>query len=425
MTTSDSDLPLIGFFPLFYNLAETGRAVLVAKRYIAQGGTAVFFSHGGEYESLAKKLGCEVISVAPHYTDEFIADLWKYSRLEKFGAPLKKTLLGEHVEAESAAFKDAGVEWIVTTNNFPCSLSARFADIPLVSITPRFYGRFRSFPEDAEFYVTEVMPKWLKLAVLNWMFPRSKMWSRPFNQVARELGLSIFHNPQDIAHGDYTFYTDFLELVDIPATSIKDSEYFVGPIFFDELFHASTNQNNMIPQDIQEHIKKGDRSIVVSLGSSGIPRVFNGIIDALNGTDYRVIAIYTSVLSADSLPECSENVLLQQYVPSLRALNEQVDLAVLHGGQGTVYSAAYAGKPVIGFPMQLEQHMNLEMLVGKGMARIASRRHFTKKSFLALIEDMFMGYDTYLENAQALSATMPPPEGEDNCVRILLDLMHH
>jgi hypothetical protein len=29
---------LVGFFPLFYNLAETGRAVLIAKRIIELGG---------------------------------------------------------------------------------------------------------------------------------------------------------------------------------------------------------------------------------------------------------------------------------------------------------------------------------------------------------------------------------------------------
>ena len=138
----NTEKPLIGFFPLFYNLAETGRAVLVAKRYIEQGGTAVFFSHGGKYENLAKDIGCKVIPVNPIYTDEFINDLWKYSRLEKLGAPFNKTVLREHVEAEAAAYKDASVEWVVSTNNFPCSLSTRYAGLPFVSITPRFSGHF-------------------------------------------------------------------------------------------------------------------------------------------------------------------------------------------------------------------------------------------------------------------------------------------
>ena len=53
-STSINKKPLVGFFPLFYNLAETGRAVLVAKRYMEHGGQAIFFSHGGKYENPAQ-----------------------------------------------------------------------------------------------------------------------------------------------------------------------------------------------------------------------------------------------------------------------------------------------------------------------------------------------------------------------------------
>ena len=44
MTGKTNKKPLVGFFPLTYNLAETGRAVLVAKRYMELGGKAIFFS---------------------------------------------------------------------------------------------------------------------------------------------------------------------------------------------------------------------------------------------------------------------------------------------------------------------------------------------------------------------------------------------
>jgi hypothetical protein len=69
--------PLIGFFPLFYNLAETCRGVLIAKRYMELGGEAIFFSHGGDYEYLAKDIGCEVIRVNPIYSKDYIDLLWE------------------------------------------------------------------------------------------------------------------------------------------------------------------------------------------------------------------------------------------------------------------------------------------------------------------------------------------------------------
>ena len=90
-TISSSKKPLVGFFPLFYNLAETGRAVIIAKRYIELGGQAIFFSHGGKYEYLAKEIGCKVVQVKPIYTDQFIDHLWKCSRMEDFSVPFTKT----------------------------------------------------------------------------------------------------------------------------------------------------------------------------------------------------------------------------------------------------------------------------------------------------------------------------------------------
>jgi len=418
-----NDLPLIGFFPLFYNLAETGRAVLVAKRYIESGGKAIFFSHGGKYEYLAKDIGCKVISVEPIYDNKFIEGLWKYSRLEKFGPPFNKKILREHVDAEVAAYRSAGVEYVVSTNNFPCSLSTRVAGIPYFAITPRFSVDFQHYPEDAEFFFTSIIPEWIKVRVLNWQFRRSKAWSRPFNTLAREYGVPGFRYPQQITHGDYTLFTDFIELANVRPSDKHENDFYIGPIFFDELFNSPLNDQKNVTKEINDHIKSKEKSILVSLGSSGTKELFENIIGAFSRTNFRVIVVYTSVLSCNDLPECSDNILLKQYVPSMREVNEMVDLAVLHGGQGTVYTAAYSGKPVLGFPMQFEQHMNLEMLERKGMARIASRRKFSQEKFLGLVDEMFRNYDEYYLKAQGLAKSLPNPQGDVNACNILLNIL--
>ena len=421
-STSSNKKPLVGFFPLFYNLAETGRAVLVAKRYIEHGGQAIFFSHGGEYEKLARDLGCKVVKVDPIYSKEFIDDLWKYSRLEKMGAPFPEKILREHVEAELAAYKQTGVELILTTNNFPCSVSARAAGIPLISITPKVIGKFIKYPDDAEFFLTRFIPKSLKLKVLNWYFPRSKIWSRPFNKLAKTYNLPGFHNSSDMTKGDYTLYTDFLELLQLPESEVTPSEHYIGPIFLDELFNK-TLPKEQSDNKIKQHLQKPGKSILFSLGSSGTKEFFLKVLMALNKTNYNVIAIYASVLSEDELPVVNDNIILKKFVPSIRELNHAVDLAILHGGQGTVYTAAYAGKPVIGFPMQFEQHLNLEVLVKHGMARIESRRYFKEQLFLKTIEDVFDNYDVYLKNAQKLASRLPKPEGDKNAAGILLNII--
>ena len=61
-------------------------------------------------------------------------------------------------------------------------------------------------------------------------------------------------------------------------------------------------------------------------------------------------------------------------------VNKLADLSLIHGGIGTVMTAAYAGKPVVGVGMQLEQVANIACLVRKGFAiRVAKSKDPSKK----------------------------------------------
>ena len=95
-------------------------------------------------------------------------------------------------------------------------------------------------------------------------------------------------------------------------------------------------------------------------------------------------------------------------------------MSIIHGGQGTLYSAIYSGKPVIGFPMQFEQHIHLEKIQGHGLGYMLSRRFFKEKDFLNTVEKIFRNYTKYYTNAQNLLSKLPPPEGDKNAaIRIL------
>ena len=424
--SSSNKKPLVGFFPLFYNLAESGRAVLIANRYKELGGKAIFFSHGGKYEYLAKEIGCKVVRAKPIYTEQFIEHLWKCSRMEELRPPFSKKALLEHVEAEIAAYKEVGVKMVVSCNNFPCSISARAAQIPLVSVTPRAMGKFTKYPDDAEFFFTRFIPHSWKLKILNWYVLRARSWARPFEKAAKKYP----HIPSpklasDINKGDYNFFTDFIELLHLEKSDISTNDYFIGPIFLDELFAKSFSEKSSIKEtnDIKRHLQKPGKSIMISLGSSGTKELFLKILETLNETDYKVIAVYTSILKEDELPKLNDNILLKKFVPSLKTINQSVDLAILHGGQGTVYTAVYSGKPVIGFPMQFEQHLNLEMLAKHGMAIILSRKYFKKEKLLQGINEIFNNQNKYLKNARDLAGKLPKPEGDKNAVKLLIEIL--
>ena len=103
MSESDfQQIPLVGFFPLFVNLAEAGRAVMIAKRYRELGGRIIFFSHGGKYEFLAKNQDFQITRVKPLITEEQMDEAWRMIALDTFRSKvlIKEDWILENVEKE-------------------------------------------------------------------------------------------------------------------------------------------------------------------------------------------------------------------------------------------------------------------------------------------------------------------------------------
>jgi UDP:flavonoid glycosyltransferase YjiC (YdhE family) len=143
----------------------------------------------------------------------------------------------------------------------------------------------------------------------------------------------------------------------------------------------------------------------------------------MNQTDYNVIATYTSILNEEELPKLNDNILLKKFINNPITLNKKVDLAIIHGGRGTVYNAAYSGKPAIGIPLNGEQQYNLDSLARHGMAIRLSKTFFEEEKLLDSIKEIFENYDTYLKNAKALTQKLPKPEGDKNAARRILEIV--
>jgi UDP:flavonoid glycosyltransferase YjiC (YdhE family) len=78
-------------------------------------------------------------------------------------------------------------------------------------------------------------------------------------------------------------------------------------------------------------------------------------------------------------------VLVTGWLPAHK-VNKLVDLSVIHGGIGTIMTAAYAGKPVVGIGMQPEQDANIAALVRKGFAIQVPKSKDPSKKVQAAIE---------------------------------------
>ncbi len=132
-----------------------------------------------------------------------------------------------------------------------------------------------------------------------------------------------------------------------------------------------------------------DRPVVYfAMGSCGSARIVAGILEGFAGRPYRVIAPVASLIQGMNV-RIPENVVVTGFVPAHKA-NPLADISVIHGGIGTVMTAAWSGTPVVGIGMQPEQEANLECLVRKGMARRIRKRAATAAAILDAVDALIV-----------------------------------
>ena len=433
--------PKVGFVTIFGNLGETRTLVEIAKEYKELSGEVVFIGYGSRYERLAEDVGFKVIRIKLKTSEKKHKEVkerrYKYHYKK---APPERVFFNyaderkRNIPEEIKIFKDEKLELVISGAVATTNVSARVANIPLVFVIsgvaspPYFKSNRATFPDNLENFFTRLVPHSIKNRLTNWHTLRSRRDINKFNRLAEKYNVPTLNRFLDLFAGDHTLMVDDINFLNIEPTPKFPAENYVGPVLSDVLFK---DQEGEIDTETETFLKKPGRSILLTLGSTGRMKLFLDILKALNKTDYNVIAVYGGVFSfvdetEFEFPEFNDNILLKKYVPSMIKINEMVDLAIIHGGLGTVYTAIFSGKPVIGFPMQGEQQNNLENLVRYGSAIRLSNKYFKEEKLLKTIHEIFDNYDKYLSNAQLLKRKLPEPKGAENAAkRILYFVTHH
>ncbi len=128
---------------------------------------------------------------------------------------------------------------------------------------------------------------------------------------------------------------------------------------------------------ISKNLPKEKPIIYFGMGSSGRPQIMKKVIEGFKGQTFNVIAPVKNKI--EDLNVCiPENVIVTDWVPALE-VSKMADLSVIHGGIGTVMTAALVSKPAVGVGMMYEQEYNIECLTRKGFAKRISRSHLSSK----------------------------------------------
>lgn len=424
MVDSVSDMR-IGFFPCFFSMGETLPHIKIAELFRNRGYDIVFFSHDGKFEHLAGSF--ELIQLSPlswvearkEREQKNFDPLKNYSMERLMFYPYLVTNNEEYVSEEIQAFKDANIDILICSFNPTVSISARAAQIPLFMLQsgtatiPFMKTGGVSFPENYESMLTSILPQKLKNLIARWFLLHNKLLVKDFNNIARKYSTPSFQTLHDILKGDFNLVCDDIHFLGIEPTEDYPLDRFIGPIF-----GGLSEATSELDEDIKNHLNNEKKSIFVTLGSTLDDELFISIVNTLNTTDYNVIILDPFHEKRD-LSDIHENILFKSFINSPQRLHERVDLSIIHGGRGTVYTVAYSGKPAIGVPHYMEHQYNLDNLVSHGMAIRLSKRNYRPEKLVDAINYIFNNYDYHLQNAQRLSTQLTPIAGEQNAVEVI------
>jgi UDP:flavonoid glycosyltransferase YjiC (YdhE family) len=351
------------FAPAAYSLAETTRMIEIAKGVrehpkASEVFEIQFISEGGKFEQLIQDNGFRLTTVEPRITEEKIAHIFAVNDEEKFAPVYSKQEMVRKVNADVKYLKEIKPIAVVTGSYLSMPISCKVQNIPLVWTVQSTW--FQDFFSTGAGITDELKPQFLKRIIDLFIFRAIQFWMwygfiHPVNQAANHFGLRSYSPVFSFFKGQITLVAEPPEFLD---AKLPPNYYFVGPLIANEKFS--------IPERVK-HVSHDRPIVFFAMGSSGLPHIVSKIIESFEGKPYWVIAPVKSLIERFSNIKIPSNVIVTDWLPALE-INKMVDIAVIHGGIGTVMTAAYAGKPVVGVGMQPEQVANIACLVRKGFA---------------------------------------------------------
>ena len=171
-----------------------------------------------------------------------------------------------------------------------------------------------------------------------------------------------------------------------------------------------------IPAEVLEFLDTERAKVYVAL-TSGNPGLLRLVCDALSQLDVK--AIICSTLHEFSDPS-NPDMLIVKHLPSHKVM-PLVDMAIIHGGQGSVQTAIESGTPIIGIPLHAEQGLNVGIVEGNG-AGIMQNKHQLSSDAIQHAVTRILKDPSYKENMQRLSAHQKTVDGVKRVADILMEI---
>ncbi len=369
-----------------WNIAETTRMIEVAN-ILRSDYTCHFFSYGGQFEHLVEEAGYILHRLNPREDEKKIQHLWKVDRGETFKQPWTLDELTTRINSELALIDQYQPEFAFLGSVLTFSMSCKIRKIKLFNVIPLALSRPYL---EAGLPISPFLPRVLN-QISTWILLHVPLLVRNFREVAKLYGLTPPRIAFDVWMGDINIVTEveaFSLLKKLPV-----NWYFSGPLF--------AHLKSEIPIEIKNLLTHASLpKVYFAMGSSANRKVLLKTLEAFDGLNVVVVAPIKSHLEAsDVIPS---NVHVTDWLPALETM-KHVDIAVTHGGQGTVQTTLVSGKPFLGIGMQPEQELNIHPFVVYGNALQINKHKVIKKDVQAAIHQL-LNESSFHESAQRAKA---------------------
>jgi hypothetical protein len=443
------------------NAGETTRAIEICKSMRDQAATAdldvdiKFFAtlyspdQSVSFDHLITNAGFELELIGPGYNSSDRKTLFEreHSRKEFFQGPMEKQRAFEAIRDTTAALKKYNPTIVLYGFSFDMAaqVGAKILSIPSALYLP--------LPTDRDF-LNEVVFDDLPPDILAkgfWLLPKSvrrtilhRIMASPYTSLnqptLRAAASAAGWNKEK--KGNPGFLWDMLEsdivlVNDLPGNyaghDLPESCIITGPVFpFDDDLSSEAS----IDPEILRVFDPANKNIkiFIAMGSSGHR---NDLVEAIKAASrsmpednvYNVVAlvprtigsieeIQAEVFGSDPIPD--RVYLTDAFVPA-KQVNKLADVAIIHGGQGTVQTAMGACTPIVSVGLQPEQRINLKHVERRGAGIKLEHHQWTEANISGAIQRI-VAADSYRECARSVKKEMDLCDGSGTSAQALLAL---
>lgn len=407
------------FFTYAHNYGECSRSIEIGKAMMDKGHTVKFFVHGGRHVDKIREANLPLDILTPEYTDEqdkILLDIDQHRAPLGTPLPFKKEQLQEMVESNISALKSYKPDAVYCGLDLSASITVQHMKLPYITFVPTalcpafFKKGLASFPNAMETnpLVRYLVPSSLKKKLINKIMlgDVAKKSGVIYNEVRKHYGLSPVYNFPDLVKGDLTLLPDLPELSGLKREDLPKGYVYTGPVF--------AMLPLPVPEDVTRVFSRPGLKIYLAMGSSGSPELLKKIARYLRSIEnYNIVCATTSILSPEELGPPSDNFFATRFLPA-HLVNDMADIAVMHGGQGTVQTAAWCGTPVVGIGMQWEQQANLDGLAKAGMGIRIPLHSVTRSTLLSAVEKV--AREPYVAKARQMKSLVRSWDGAQTTI---------